>query len=42
MGRLIVKNVGYIDIMDEISYEIAKEYLKLIAKKLGLELEERR
>ncbi|ADC65354.1 hypothetical protein Ferp_1196 [Ferroglobus placidus DSM 10642] len=39
IGRVIVKNIGYIDIVDEMSYNIAKEYLKLLAKKLGLESE---
>ena len=41
LGRVIVKDVGYIDVKDEITYKIAKEYLNLFAKKLGISNEEK-
>ena len=37
LGRVIVKDAGYIDIKDKTTYEIAKAYLKLFADKLGIE-----
>ena len=36
LGRVIVKDAGYIDVKDETTYEIARAYLKLFAKKLGI------
>lgn len=37
LGRVIVKDAGYIDIKDKTTYEIAKAYLKLFADKLKIE-----
>ncbi|MHA1578555.1 MAG: hypothetical protein ACTSUQ_02865 [Candidatus Freyarchaeota archaeon] len=37
LGRVTVKDVGYIDVKDKITYEIAKAYLKIFAQKLGIE-----
>lgn len=37
IGRIIVKDVGYIDVKDKDTFKIAKMYLKFIAKKLGIE-----
>ncbi len=39
LGRITVKDAGYIDIKDKTTYEIAKAYLKLFAEKLGIKEE---
>ena len=36
MARLTVKGMGYVDIKDQDTYEIAKSYLSVLSKKLGL------
>jgi hypothetical protein len=36
LGRFILKGAGYVDIKDRDTFEIAKAYLKLLAKKLGI------
>jgi DNA-binding transcriptional regulator YhcF (GntR family) len=36
VGRVILKDVGYIDIIDKYTYELAQEFLRIIAKKLGI------
>ena len=36
IGRIIVKDVGYIDVKDKDTFKIAKMYLKFIARKLGI------
>ena len=37
LGRVTVKDAGFIDVKDKTTYEIAKAYLKLFAEKLGIE-----
>lgn len=39
LARFTVKGIGYVDIKDVDTYQIAKAYLKLLAKKLGVEEE---
>jgi len=36
LGRVSVKDAGFIDVRDKATYEIAKAYLKLFAEKLGI------
>jgi hypothetical protein len=36
LGRFTLKGVGYVDIKDEDTFGIAKAYLKVLAKKLGI------
>lgn len=36
LGRFMLKGVGYVDIKDEDTFGIAKAYLKVLAKKLGI------
>ena len=36
LGRVTVKDGGFIDVKDKATYEIAKAYLKLFAEKLGI------
>lgn len=36
LGRFQLKDVGYVDIKDADTYEIAESYLKVLAKKLGI------
>jgi hypothetical protein len=36
LGRVSVKDAGFIDVKDKTTYEIAKAYLKLVAEKLGI------
>lgn len=36
IGRVTVKDAGFIDVKDKTTYEIAKAYLKLFAEKLGI------
>jgi hypothetical protein len=36
IGRVILKGVGYIDIIDRHTYELAQEFLRIMAKKLGI------
>lgn len=40
LGRVTVKDAGYIDVKDTTTYEIAKAYLKIFAEKLGIKEEE--
>lgn len=37
LARFTIKDVGYVDIKDRDTFEIAKAYLKVLAKKLGIE-----
>jgi hypothetical protein len=39
LGRVTVKDVGYIDVKDKTTYEIAKAYLRIFAEKLGIKEE---
>ena len=36
LGRVIVKDAGFIDVKDKTTYQIAKAYLKIFAEKLGI------
>lgn len=36
IGRITMKDAGYIDIKDKTTYEIAKVYLRIFAEKLGI------
>jgi hypothetical protein len=36
LGRFILKGTGYVEIKDRDTFEIAKAYLKVLAKKLGI------
>lgn len=36
LGRVTVKDAGFIDVKDKATYEIAKAYLKLFAERLGI------
>ncbi len=36
LGRVSVKDAGFIDVKDKATYEIAKAYLRLFAEKLGI------
>lgn len=40
MARFTLKDIGYVDVKDKDTYQIAKAYLKVLAKKLGLSEEE--
>jgi hypothetical protein len=37
IGRVILKGVGYVDIIDRHTYELAQEFLRIIGKKLNIE-----
>lgn len=39
LGRFTIKDVGYVDVRDSDTYELAKSYLKVLAKKLGIKEE---
>jgi len=39
LGRVVVKDAGYIDVKDKTTYEIAKAYLKIFAEKLRIKEE---
>jgi hypothetical protein len=39
-GRFSLKGVGYVDIKDRETFELAKAYFKVLAKKLGIVEEE--
>jgi predicted transcriptional regulator len=39
-GRFSLKGVGYVDIKDKDTFELAKAYFKVLAKKLGIAEEE--
>lgn len=36
LARFTLKNVGYVDVKDKDTFELAKAYLKLLSKKLGI------
>jgi hypothetical protein len=36
LARLTLKDVGYVDVKDKDTFELAKAYLKLLSKKLGI------
>jgi len=36
LARFILKDVGYVDVKDKDTFEIARAYLKVLAKKLGI------
>jgi hypothetical protein len=36
VGRIILKDAGYIDVRDRHTYELAQAYLKIFAEKLGI------
>jgi len=36
LARFTLKDIGYVDIKDKDTYEIARAYLKVLAKKLGI------
>jgi len=36
LARFILKDVGYVDVKDKDTFELAKAYLKLLSKKLGI------
>jgi hypothetical protein len=36
IGRVMLKDAGYIDVKDKSTYELAKAYLKIFAEKLGI------
>jgi hypothetical protein len=39
VGRVMLKDAGYIDVKDKHTYELAKAYLKIFAEKLGIKEE---
>ena len=42
LGRFTLKDVGYVDIKDADTYEIAELYLKVLAKKIGVSKDDRK
>jgi len=40
LARFTLKDTGYVDVKDKDTFEIAKAYLKVLAKKLGIKEEE--
>lgn len=39
IGRVVLKDAGYVDVKDKSTYELAKAYLKIFAEKLGIKEE---
>jgi hypothetical protein len=39
VGRVVLKDAGYVDVKDKYTYELAKVYLKIFAEKLGIKEE---
>ena len=40
LARFILKDVGYVDIKDKGTFDLAKAYMKVLAKKIGLDEED--